>query len=343
MNNNSVISIDLAKNVFQVCVLNPHNKITTNKKVRRSKLLETVLNLDGKRIVMEACYSSNYWGRLFQQHGFHVDLIPPHQVKPFVVGNKNDHNDAIAIAEASMRPKATFVAIKTLTQQDIQSLERIRERLMKNRTALANQLRGLLAEYGVITEKKVSVLRSAIPFILEDAENSLTTISRAFIDNLYQELLSLDERIASTEKLSESLLVNNEDYRRLQTIPGVGPVTGRGIICAINDAKQFKNGRQMSAWVGLTPKQHASGDVSRMGGISKRGNRTLRRQFIHGARAVIRWCEDKDDALSVWLQKLLKTKPVCKVIVALANKLARIAWAVMAKGQEYNAKALIVA
>jgi transposase len=214
---------------------------------------------------------------------------------------------------------------------------------MKTRTALANQLRGLLAEYGVITEKKVAVLRSAIPFILEDAENSLTSISRAFVDNLYQELLSLDDRIASTEKLSESLLVNNDDYRRLQTIPGVGPVTGRGIICAISDAKQFKNGRQMSAWVGLTPKQHASGDVSRMGGISKRGNRSLRRQFIHGARAVIRWCEGKDDALSLWLQKLLKTKPVCKVIVALANKLARIAWAVMAKGQEYNAKALIVA
>ncbi len=292
---------------------------------------------------MEACYSSNYWGRLFQQHGFHVDLIPAHQVKPFVVGNKNDHNDAIAIAEASMRPKATFVAVKTLTKQDIQSLERIRERLIKTRTALANQLRGLLAEYGVIVEKKVAELRSAIPFVLEDAENSLTSMSRTFIDDLYQELLSLDKRITSTEKLSESLLVNNDDYKRLQTIPGVGPVTSRGIICAINDAKQFKNGRQMSAWIGLTPKQHASGDVLRIGGISKRGNAVLRRQFNHGARAVIRWCEEKDDALSLWLQTLLKTKPICKVIVALANKLARIAWAVMAKGEPYNPKALVVA
>lgn len=341
MNNNSVISIDLAKNVFQVCLLNQHNKITTNKKVRRSKLLETVLNLEARRIVMEACYSSNYWGRVFQQHGFQVDLIPPHQVKPFVVGNKNDHNDAIAIAEASMRPKATIVAVKTLAQQDIQSLERIRDRLIRSRTALANQLRGLLAEYGVIVEKKVAALRSNIPLILEDAENALTLMSRKFISGLYEELLSLDKRIASTEKSSASLLVNNDDYKRLQTIPGVGPVISRNIICAINNAKQFKNGRQMAAWVGLTPKQYASGEVSRMGGISKRGNQTLRKQFTHGARALIRWCESKDDALSLWLQKLLKTKPKCKVITALANKLARIAWAVLAKGVDYNAKALV--
>ncbi len=277
MNNNSVISIDLAKNVFQVCLLNQHNKVTSNKKVRRTKLLETVLNLDAKRIVMEACYSSNYWGRLFQHHGFQVDLIPPHQVKPFVMGNKNDHNDAIAIAEASMRPKATVVAVKTLAQQDIQSLERIRERLIKARTALANQLRGLLAEYGVTIEKKVATLRSNIPLILEDAENALTPMSREFVNNLYEELLSLDREIASTERRSESLLVNNDDYKRLQTIPGIGPVTSRGIICVINDPRQFKNGRQMSAWVGLTPKQHASGEASRMGGISKRGNQGLRR------------------------------------------------------------------
>lgn len=341
MNNNSVISIDLAKNVFQVCLLNQHNKITINKKVRRSKLLETVLNLDAKRIVMEACYSSNHWGRVFQQNGFKVDLIPPHQVKPFVVGNKNDNNDAIAIAEASMRPKATVVAVKTLCQQDIQSLERIRERLVKSRTALANQLRGLLAEYGVIVDKKVTALRSNIPLILEDAENALTYMSREFISDLYKELIDLDERITSAEKLSESLLVNNDDYKRLQTIPGLGPVTSRGVICAINDAKQFKNGRQMAAWVGLTPKLHASGEVSRMGGISKRGNQALRRQFNHGARAVIRWCESKDDALSLWLQKLLKTKPKCKVITALANKLARIAWAILAKGVAYDEKMLM--
>lgn len=341
MNNHNVISIDLAKNVFQVCLLNEHNKVVFNKKVSRTKLLQTVLNQETKHIVMEACYSSNYWGRLFQSHGYQVDLIPPHQVKPFVVGNKNDHNDAIAIAEASRRPKATFVGVKSLSQQDIQSLERIRERLIKSRTALANQLRGLLAEYGVIVEKKIASLRKAIPLILEDADNDLTHTARTFIHQLYQELQDYDKHITKIEEQSMALLADNADFKRLQTIPGVGPVVGRTIIASINDAKQFKNGRQMSAWVGLTPKQHASGDESRMGGISKRGNRTLRRQFIHGARAVVRWCENKEDVLSLWLQKLLKTKSKCKVIVALANKLARIAWAILAKQQSYDVSLLV--
>ena len=149
-------------------------------------------------------------------------------------------------------------------------------------------------------------------------------------------MLRVDKSIQTHEELSATLLIDNDDYKRLQTIPGIGPIIGRGIISSINDARQFKNGRQMAAWIGLTPKQHASGETSRMTGISKRGNQTLRRQFIHGARAVIRWCEGKDDVLSLWLQKLLETKYKCKVIVALANKMVRIAWAVLVKGENYN-------
>lgn len=334
--NNNVISIDLAKNVFQICLLNKHNKVVVNKKVKRSSLLNSILKLEAERIVMEACYSSNYWGRVFQQQGYQVDLIPPHQVKPFVVGNKNDHNDAIAIAEASMRPKATFVSVKSLAQQDIQSLDRIRNRLIKARTALINQLRGLLSEYGIIIEKKSSAVRKAIPFILENVDHQLTMTAREFIHELYQELLGFDQRIQAIDLKSASLLSDNEHYRRLQTIPGIGPVVSRGIICAVTAPEQFTNGRQMAAWIGMTPKQYASGDQSRMGGISKRGNRQLRRQLIHGARAVVRWCEGKDDPLSVWLQQLLKTKHKNKVVVALANKLARIAWAVISRGEAYN-------
>jgi len=336
MNKNSVISIDLAKNVFQVCLINEHNKVVFNRKIRRNNLVQTVLKLDCKHIVMEACYSSNYWGRAFQQLGYSVNLIPPHQVKPFVVGNKNDHNDAIAIAEASKRPKASFVAVKTLEQQDIQSLDRIRDRLVKSRTAVANQLRGLLAEYGVILEKKMAALRKEIPMILEDPDNQLTVNSREFINGLYQELIRHDERIQENETKAGQLLSQNDDYKRLQTIPGIGPIVGRGIISAVSDPKMFKNGRQMAAWIGVTPKQHASGDQSRMGAISKRGNHNLRRQLIHGARAVVRWCEGKEDALSLWLQNLLQKKPKSKVVVALANKLARIAWAVLSKGEDYN-------
>jgi len=336
MNNNSVISVDIAKNIFQLCRLNEHNKITTNKKVSRNKLLESVLNLDSKQVVMEACYTSNYWGRLFERHGLTVNLIPPHQVKPFVIGNKNDHNDAVAIAEASRRPRAKFVAVKSLEHQDIQSLERIRERLIKTRTALANQTRGLLAEYGINIKKSLKQLRSAIPQALEDADNQLTVISREFIQGLFDELKALDQRISDNENISAQRLKNNDDYQRLQTIPGIGPIISRGFICAINNVQQFKNGREMAAWIGLTPKQHASGDKSKMMGISRRGNQALRKQLIHGARSVVRWCEGKDDPLSLWLQKLLKTKHKNRVVVALANKLARIAWAILAKNENYK-------
>jgi len=336
MNNNSVISVDIAKNIFQICHLNEHNKVTTNKKVSRNKLLTSILNLDSKQVVMEACYTSNFWGRLFERHGLTVKLIPPHQVKPFVIGNKNDHNDAVAIAEASRRPRAKFVAVKSLEHQDIQSLERIRERLIKNRTALTNQTRGLLAEYGITIKPSLKQLRSAIPLALEDANNQLTVISREFIQALFDELKDLDQRISDNEKSSAQQLESNDDYRRLQTIPGIGPVISRSIICAINHVQQFKDGREMSAWIGLTPKQHSSGDKSKMLGISRRGNQALRKHLIHGARSVVRWCEGKSDPLSLWLQKLLKTKHKNRVVVALANKLARVAWAILAKNESYK-------
>ena len=340
MNKHNIISIDLAKNTFQVCLLNKHNKVITNKKVPRSKLVETVLALDAQHVVMEACYSSNHWGRVFQQHDLNVNLIPPHQVKPFVVGNKNDHNDALAIAEAAMRPRATFVAVKSYEQQDIQSLNRIRDRQIKARTALVNQMRGLLAEYGIIFDKKIAVLRQQVPLILEDANNPLTMVAREFIHGLYSELLAIDKNIKQNEKSTQHLLENNDDYHRLQTIPGIGVIVGQTLISSINQASQFKNARQMAAWIGLTPKQSASGDVSRMLGMSKRGNQTLRRQLIHGARAVIRHCKEKNDALNLWVKQLLNTKPTCKVIVALANKIARIAWAVLMTGKNYDVNIL---
>lgn len=340
MNDHNVISIDLAKNVFQVCHLNQHNKVTMNRKVTRPKLLQTVLKLDAKIIVMEACYSSNHWGRVLQDNGYTVKLIPPHQVKPFVIGNKNDHNDAIAIAEASQRPKATFVPVKSYEQQDIQSLGRIRDRLVKTRTSVANQMRGLLAEYGIVFEKTISTLRKNVPSILEDAENTLTHTARNFVFELYDELVELDGRIKKNEATTLGLLENNDDYKRLLTIPGFGPIVSQTTISSINNAEQFQNGRQFSAWVGLTPKQHASGDISRMLGMSKRGNQTLRKQLIHGARAVIRWVEGKTDPLSLWVINLLNAKPTCKVVVALANKLARIAWAVLFKGETYNVNKL---
>jgi len=331
----SVISIDLAKTVFQICALNADNTIVSNKKHSRKQLLHAMRQFEPTEVIMEACYSSHHWGREIQALGHTVKLIPAYQVKPFVVGNKNDHNDAIAIAEASRRPKASFVAVKTLEQQDIQSLQRIRERLVKQRTATANQLRGLMAEYGVIVPVGLNKLRSSVPDILEDAQQPLTMTARGFVHRLYRELTAHDQHVKALEAELKSLLANNEDYQRLQTIPGIGPISAATLMASIGDAKFFKNGRQMAAWMGLTPKQRGSGEKSRITGISKRGDRTLRKLLIHGARTVLNWCEKKNDELNLWLKTLKKRMHPCKVVVALANKLARIVWAVLAKKRPY--------
>ena len=335
--NNSVISIDLAKNVFQVCVLNEHRVAVLNKKVRRQDLLETVTNLEPNRVVMEACYSSNHWGREFQHLGKDVGLIPAHHVKPFVVGNKNDANDALAIAEASFRPKTVFVAVKSLDQQDLQSLHRIRDRLIKSRTALSNQTRGLLAEYGLVLPLSISALRKELPFILEDAENKLTIVARSFVNDMYEEMLSLEDRIELKTDAISSLLKVNDDYQRLKLMPGIGPIVGSALIAAVGNAKQFKSGRQMAAWLGLTPKLYASGDKMRMGGISKRGNKAMRKLMIDGARAVVNWVKDKTDRLSLWIKNLLTRMHHSKVLIAVANKLTRMAWVILSRNENYVA------
>lgn len=201
---------------------------------------------------------------------------------------------------------------------------------------ISNQLRGLLAEYSIVFPIGLSHLRKQVPLILEDAEQPLTDVARRFAHRLYCEVAELEKNIKELEVELTSLLKHNEDYHLLQTIPGIGPMIAATLLASVGDANYFKNGRQMAAWMGLTPKQHASGEKSKMKGISKRGDRTLRKMLIHGARAVLNWCEGKNDKLSLWLQSLKKRAHPCKVIVALANKLARIAWAVLAKKQVYQ-------
>jgi len=333
----TVIAIDVAKNVFQVCALDSRHKVVLNKKLTRAKLLPTLAQLQADMVVMEACYSSNAWGRALQAQGHTVKLIPPWQVKPFVVGNKTDHNDAIAIAEASLRPKVRFVPVKSLPQQDLQSLTRIRDRLIKHRTATINQLRGLLSEYGVCVARGACALLAELPAILEDAGNDLTVMARAFMRELYEEVLQLNQRIRAKEQQSAALLEDNGDFKRLQSISGIGPITATALIASIGDAKQFNNGRAMAAWVGLPPKLYGSGDTVILGRMSKRGNHDLRRLLVHGARTVVRWCQGKNDPMSRWIQKLLTRMHPCKAIVAVANKLARIAWAVLSKQRSFDA------
>jgi transposase len=341
--NDRLVSVDLAKNSFQLCIYSKSGKILSNRKIKRAALREAIAQIEPTQIVMEACYSANYWGRAFQSLGHTVQLIPAQHVKPFVRGNKTDANDAVAIAEASLRPRLRFVPVKTLLQQDIQLLHRVRERHVGERTALVNQIRGLLSEYGVVVSKGWRKLREQLPLILEDGDNELTVVGRAQIARLQEELTTLCGWIEEDNRRLEQMLEPNEDYHRLRGAPGFGPVLSSAVIAGVGNAAQFGSAREMAAWLGLTPRAEASGDRSVLKGISKRGNRYLRTLFIHGARAVVNWCSAKSDPLSLWLQKLIARRGRHKTIVAMAHKMARFAWAMLRKQQAYRAPVAQVA
>ena len=298
------IGIDLAKSVFQIHGVDVQEKVVLRKQLRRAQLLDYFKKLPSCLIGMEACGGAHYWARELQKLGHTVKLMAPQFVKPYVKSNKNDANDAEAICEAVARPTMRFVAIKTIAQQDIQAVHRIRSELVQQRTAKVNQIRGLLAEYGIVVGRRVDVLQNALPLLLEDAENGLTTDFRALLEGLQQDLATLNERVDDLDKTIKTLSSNNADAKRLQQIPGIGPITATALVCAIGDGKQFKRGRDMAAWLGLTPSQHSSGGKDRLLGISKRGDAYLRTLLIHGARAVLKVAGNKDDPRSRWLQNL---------------------------------------
>ena len=284
---------------------------------------------------MEACGSAHYWARELEKMGHTVKLMAPQFVKPYVKSNKNDANDAEAICEAVARPTMRFVAIKTIEQQDIQAVHRIRSELVQQRTAKGNQIRGLLSEYGLVMGQRIEVLRKALPLLLEDAENGLTIDFRTLLEGLQQDLITLDERVDEMDKKIRLLASSNEDAKRLQQIPGIGPITATALICAIGDGKQFKRGRDLAAWLGLTPRQHSSGGKDRLLGISKRGDAYLRTLLIHGARSVLRVAGNKEDPRSRWIQSLCGRRNKNIAAVALANKNARIVWALLTKKTDF--------
>jgi len=331
-----LISIDLAKTVFQVAAFRDDNSIAFNKRVKRAQLLDTLRQCEPTRVVMEACYSANYWGREIAKLGHDTRLVSARVVKAMLVGNKNDSNDAVAIGEAAQRPRVQLLRVKGLHQQDIQSLLRARELLIKERTALINQTRGFLAEYGIIVAQGLAQLQQALPALLEDAENGLTTTIRSLLKRWHERWLQQNQELETLTHELISLISHDEVFKLLQSIPGVGPIVAAAIMASVNEITDFRNGRQFAAWLGLTPTQYSSGLVNRLGSISKRGNEGLRRLLIHGARAVLNWCEKKEDGLSKWLQQLKARKHSCKVTVALANKLARIVWAVLTTRQEFD-------
>ena len=332
----SVIGLDIAKSVFHLFAVNQAGMLVKKKMLKRQQLLSFFSQLEPCLIAMEACGGAHYWAREFQAQGHQVRLIAPQYVKPFVKGNKNDYNDAQGIAEAALRPSMRFVPIKALEQQDIQMVHRLRERLVKNRTALVNQIRGLLAEYGIVIKKGIAAVHKELPLILEDAENGLTVMARESFFTLYEELLTLKEKHHACEKKVIEINRANEVCQRLDEIHGIGPVTATAVYAAAGNGHDFHNGRHFSAWLGLVPRQHSSGGKANLLGISKRGNAYLRTLFIHGARSVLRYAASKDDRFSRWAHALEERRGSNKACVAVANKLARMAWVIMAKGERYR-------
>jgi len=333
-----LISIDLAKSVFQICGFSDFNKVAFNQKFRRNKVLDKLRNIAPTTVVMEACYSSNYWGREIQKLGHTVKLIPPFAVKPFLIGNKNDANDVIAIGEASFRPKARFVSVKTVAEQDIQTLLRVREQLQKIRIMTSNQIHGFLSEYGIFCAGGHKSLMNTLAEALAPESDLLSPIAIEAIQLQFDHYIDLKAKEDDITKRLIMLCKDNPIYRHLLSIPGIGPIVAATLISSVGDPRYFEHARQFAAWTGLTPLQHASGETSRMGKISKRGDRRLRKMLIHGARSIVNWVKHKDDKLSLWIKSLQERMSPNKVAVAVANKLARIAWAVMTYQVKYRAQ-----
>jgi len=327
----SWVGVDIAKNVFQVHATDARGKALWQARLKRNEWLAAVYERVDKDavIAMEACASAHHWARELQRRGYTVKLIAAQFVKPYVKSNKNDKVDAAAICEALSRPDMRFVAHKSVVQQDIQAMHRVRSELVAQRTAKANQIRGLVGEYGVIAPVGLAKLRQALPMWLEDTEFGLSAPFRFLLQGLYEDLVRVDERVRSLDKsIAESVALDPAAQRLLQ-LRGVGPLIASALSGALGDGKAFGRGRDFAASLGLTPRQHSSGGKERLLGISKRGDPYLRKLLVHGARAVIRFAERHDDALSCWIKRMLSRKHSNVVTVALANKTARIAWAVV--------------
>lgn len=331
----NVIGVDIAKHVFQFHGVNERGKALLRKRLRRGEVLAYLGGIEPCVVVLEACGGSHYWGREIGKLGHTVKLIPPQFVKPYVKTNKTDAADAEAICEAAQRENMRFVPVKKVEQQDLQMLHRVRERLVKARTALCNEIRGLLHEYGVVISQGRPKLRRELPIVLEES-NILSACCVSEMRGLHQELVELDEKISSYDRKLELISKEHPVCRRLQTIPGVGPMVATAIVAASGDPHQFKNGRSFAAWLGLVPRQKSSGGKHKLLGISKRGDGYIRKLLVHGARIVMRYAGRKQDQRSRWIVQLNLRRGWNKTCVALANKNARVIWALLTKDEVYK-------
>jgi transposase len=325
--------IDVAKSVLQVHGVDERGNVVLRRQVRRSQLLVFFSRLEPCLIGMEACASSHYWARKLTALGHTVRLMAPQFVKPYRKNDKNDGNDAEAICEAVQRPNMRFVPMKSPEQQAQLALHRIRRRLMGQRTALINQLRGLLAEYGVVLPQGANQVRSKLPALLEEGSESLPGLAVELFRDLYEELVQLEQRCAACDRRVERLYRANPLCHRLGEIEGIGALTATAFVATVAHAAQFKNGRQCAAWLGLVPKQDSSGGKNRLLGISKRGDVYLRTLLVHGARSAMRHTPKRNDPKSRWVEQLRKRRGENVAAVALAAKHARILWALMVRSE----------
>ena len=330
----TTISIDLAKNVFHVLGMSEQGISVFNKRLSRKSLHSFMLQHPACQVVFESCYSSHYWGRTLQAMGHHVRMIPAQHVTPFVRGSKNDKNDAMAIYEVSLRPHIRFVPIKTEEQQEILMLHKIRERLIKQRTACTNQIRGILIDFGVSFGQGYSAFERGMWDIISD-ENQRPMI-KLMANQVFDEYQGLSDRLKGINSLIKQIIEKDPNGRILLSIPGIGPIIASAFYASIDKGQAFSSAKELAVWLGLTPKQFASGNKSVNAGITKRGNCYLRKQLIHGARTVVSYSSKKQDDLNVWITQLRERKSMCCTVVATAHRLARLMWILLTKQTTYQ-------
>ena len=335
------VGVDLAKNVIQVHAVDAAGKVVTSRLLKREKFLLWCAELPaGCLVAMEACGGAHHWCRKLRERGLDARMMAAALVAPYRIqgkSGKNDANDAAAVCEAASRPHMNFVPPKTLAQQGMLCVHRLREGLKEERVACINRIRGLLAEFGIVLPQSPQVLRQHLSDVLEDASNDIAGMARLVLQRAQEHWREIESHIQWCDQRIASHQKDDEQVQRAAELKGIGPITASAVVATVGDFKQFKNAAQFGAWLGLTPKQHSSGGKSNLGGITKRGNNYLRSLLIQGAKAAILTGKHNNDTISQWAQQLRERCGWQKAAVALANKNARILWAIMTRGQRYDA------
>jgi transposase len=335
----TTVGLDIAKNLFQLHGADAQGRPVLKRKLARGKVLELFATLPRCLIGLEACGAAHYWARELARLGHEVRLMPPQYVKPYVKTNKHDAADAEACCEAVQRPGMRFVPVKEEDQQALLMLHRVREQLLKQRTATINALRAHLAEFGIVAAQRRTGLRELLAVVGDLEDRRLPPLARELLQGLVEHLRALEERTAELDRRLVAATRDGAACERLAAVPGVGPVIATALVAAVGNAKAFTSGRHLAAWLGLVPRQHASGGKERLLGISKRGDGYLRRQLMHGARALVRVSPGREGQLWSWINGLLARRAFNVVVAAVANKLARILWALLSRGETYRAAA----